>query len=693
MERAKLDDAANAAYWKTYGAAPKAYVTLAAGRRMLGTHFGSAMTARFPAETGAEAIRAALRHADPRELGLVVRPVRREALQAAEQAMDFRGLFVGMACVLVVSALILTGLLASLGVGYRRDEVGVLRAAGFGPRRIAWLWLAEALVPLAAGAVAGVAGGVGGARLLVWALNRFWSGAVGAVQIPFTVDVQACVVAGAMSLGLALLAVRWGVRRAVRVQIRDLLGGEAEVDSLDVGRGWRNRNLGVGLVALVLAMALLSASGRVSSAEASEIFFGAGLLFMVALLCFARLVIHGVARPGGDRLVAGPVRAGLLNVARHRQRSLLVMILLATGCFLTVGILAMKQDPAADVEPTWSGSGGYGFMVETSIPMPGDKGGEAIRQSLGEDATVLAFRVREGDEAGCLNLNRTTQPRVLGVSPESAAARRAFEHPAAGSGEASVWSLLKRPLDDGTVPALAGDITTVQYGLAGRVGVRDGSVYEFPGEDGRIWRLRLVGVLPVRTGVLQGSLIVDEAVLTRMAPSAPGYGLWLVRSALPEPVVTDRLRGALGRSGGLVTPVRTRLRLLGAVEATYLDMFLVLGGLGVVLGAAGVGLVVLRNAAVRRGELAVLRAVGVPSRTVLMYLVAEYVYVLVAGLVAGVVPALLAVQPAMRNLGQAMPVGVMALLIGAMFASGLVGMLAAVIAASRMRLLEALRGE
>jgi hypothetical protein len=78
---------------------------------------------------------------------------------------------------------------------------------------------------------------------------------------------------------------------------------------------------------------------------------------------------------------------------------------------------------------------------------------------------------------------------------------------------------------------------------------------------------------------------------------------------------------------------------------------------------------------------------------VLMYLVAEYVYVLVAGLVAGVVPALLAVQPAMRNMGQAMPVGVMALLIGAMFASGLVGMLAAVIAASRMRLLEALRGE
>ena len=154
-----------------------------------------------------------------------------------------------------------------------------------------------------------------------------------------------------------------------------------------------------------------------------------------------------------------------------------------------------------------------------------------------------------------------------------------------------------------------------------------------------------------------------------------------------------RFRAGLGRYGGTVAPVRDRLRLLGAVESTYLDMFLVLGGLGLALGAVGVGLVVLRNAAARRGELAVLRAVGVPSRKVLAYLAAEYVYVVLAGLVAGAVPALLAVRPAMNNLGQQMPVGAMTWLIAAMFASGLLGTLAAVIAASRMRLMEALRGE
>ncbi|MEI8243814.1 MAG: ABC transporter permease [bacterium] len=689
MDKEKLNDPDNEAYWKAYGPTPKAFVTLAAGRLMLGTHFGSAMTARFAPETAQNVIMAALRQADPQALGLLARPLRQEALQAAGQAMDFRQLFVGMAFVLMVSALLLTGLLASLGVAHRREEVGVLRAAGFLPRQVAALWLAESLPPLVAGVVAGVAAGLGGAWLLVWALNRFWSRAVASAQIPFTAGVEACAAAGAVSLLLSLLAVHGGVRRALRVQVRDLLGDRTEEAPGGVGRRWLVGNFAVGMGAAVAAIVLLALFGRASGAAASGTFFGAGLLLMISLLCFARLLAHFVGGAAGCP-ATGPVRAGLRNVARHRGRSLLVMVLLATGCFLTVGTLSMKQDPAANLRQSGSGSGGFDAMVELSIPLPGDQADEAIRQALDAGATVLPFRAREGDEAGCLNLNRAVQPRLLGVSPEAAAAVRAFDRPGSG---ASVWSLLQQPMPDNTIPVLAGDLTTVEYGLQATVGLREGSVYEYAGEDGVVWRLRVVGALPVRTGVLQGSLLVDESVFTRLAPSSPGHGIWLVRSSLPEAAVSGRLRRALGRSGAIVTPTRERLRLLGAVESTYLDMFLILGGLGVVLGAAGVGLVVLRHAAARRGELALLRAVGLPPRTVLGYLMAEHVYVLLAGLAAGVVPALVAVQPAMRSLGQEMPVGAMAAMIFAMVAAGLLGTLAAVRAASRRQLLDALRGD
>ena len=329
-------------------------------------------------------------------------------------------------------------------------------------------------------------------------------------------------------------------------------------------------------------------------------------------------------------------------------------------------------------------------MVEISIPLPGDKGSEAIGKALGPDASMLSFRVHEGDEAGCLNLNHAQQPRLLGVSPEAAMALRAFDQPGA---DESTWALLQHPMPDNTMPVLAGDLTTVEYGLQATVGLRDGTVYEYTGEDGMVWRLRVVGALPVRTGILQGSLLVDEALFTRMYPSAPGHSLWLVKSGFTDVDVGARLRHALGRNGAIVTPTHERLRLLGAVESTYLDMFLVLGGLGVVLGAAGVGLVVLRNAATRRSELAVLRAVGVPTRKVLLYLMVEHLYVLLAGLTAGVVPALVAVQPAMRNLGQAMPVLAMVAVIAAMVAAGVLGTLAAVLVAARMQIVDAMRGE
>jgi hypothetical protein len=419
------------------------------------------------------------------------------------------------------------------------------------------------------------------------------------------------------------------------------------------------------------------------------------LLLMVALLCLAQGGL--LLMDTGRRPVAGPVLAGVLNGARYRQRGMLVMILLASGCFLTVGVLSMQQDPTADIEQTGSGSGGFGLLVETSLPIPADKADAALRKALDSEAAWLALRVREGDDASCLNLNRAVQPRLLGVDPEEAERLQAFERSGGTTGGktpvASIWRSLRGAAGDGTIPVLAGDLTTVEYGLHAKASVKDGTVYKYTGEDGKLWRLRVVGALPVRSGVLQGSLIMDRSALAAMYPSVPGDGLWLVRNRLPEGEASDRLRRALGWYGGIVTPARERLRVLGQVESTYLEMFLVLGGLGVVLGAAGVGLVVLRNAEARRGELAVLRAVGVPPRLLFRYLLAEYGYLLLGGLAAGVLPALVAVQPVMRQLGQEMPVGTMALLIGAMVFSGVVGICGAVLAASRMSMIEALHGE
>ena len=58
---------------------------------------------------------------------------------------------------------------------------------------------------------------------------------------------------------------------------------------------------------------------------------------------------------------------------------------------------------------------------------------------------------------------------------------------------------------------------------------------------------------------------------------------------------------ALQDVGLELTPATQRLAAFNAVQNTYLNTFQVLGGLGLLLGSAGLGVVVLRNVLERRG--------------------------------------------------------------------------------------------
>ena len=68
------------------------------------------------------------------------------------------------------------------------------------------------------------------------------------------------------------------------------------------------------------------------------------------------------------------------------------------------------------------------------------------------------------------------------------------------------------------------------------------------------------------------------------------------------------------------------------MENTYLSTFQSLGGLGLILGTIGLAAVLLRNVLERRGEMALLRAVGYRRQTLAMMLVAEHLLLMVSGL-------------------------------------------------------------
>ena len=379
-----------------------------------------------------------------------------------------------------------------------------------------------------------------------------------------------------------------------------------------------------------------------------------------------------------------------------------MVILLAAGTFLTVGILSMKHDPAAGCERPSSGSGGFASIVTSVTATDRERGLELARRVSGGKG-VVPVRVREGDEAGCLNMSQPQTPRMLGLDARAMARARAFEPEDAGG----IWTRIESPLEDGTIPALAADQTMLQYSLKAKAGMKDGTVLNYAGADGTVWRVRIVGTLPVRCGILQGALIVDERPFVRMFPEE-GYRMWLSDDApYLLRAAQDKRGGSRGRSpsmgkaqpgegreagarlrhpepGVTVETVEARLRLLGSVESAYLDLFLVLGGLGVVLGVAGIALVILRGVEERRGELALLSAVGLSRQTVLRLLASEYGIQVLAGLLVGIVPALVAIQPAARALQGALPWQAMAGILAAMFGSAvLCVMLAARVASHR----------
>ena len=112
-----------------------------------------------------------------------------------------------------------------------------------------------------------------------------------------------------------------------------------------------------------------------------------------------------------------------------------------------------------------------------------------------------------------------------------------------------------------------------------------------------------------------------------------------------------------------------------------------------ILGSLGLGVVVLRNIWERRGELALLRAVGFQPKALRRMVLAEHAALLVLGLLIGIIAALIAVLPALLSPGAEIPYRSLGGTLIAVFASGLIWTWLATLTAMRGDLLRALRND
>jgi len=685
------------AYWDNYRGTPKAFVTLAAGQAMWANPYGDLTAIRFPADAaGQNTLDEDLRElVDPASMGLFITPVRDIGTRAMSGGTDLGQLFLGLSMFLIASGILLTCLLFVFTVESRRVQTGMLLAIGFPARRILRLYLLEGSLVALLGALGGTGLGLVYTRLLIFGLSTAWQGAVAGTAIHYSASMQSLGLGLIAGFLIALLAMIWTLHRQMSDSAHSLLSGSESSSGLRpriIRRRWVGWTLSI--LSLTGAFLLIMISHSLDSGAMAGAFFGAGALLLVTVMTWIGMALRW---PGAQphRPLHSLLSLALRNSSHRWGRSMTVVAMLACGVFMVVAVSANRKDPGEAVDKRTSGTGGFTLYAESSVPVVQDLDSDAGRSNWGLEAELLnetrfvQMRVRDGDDASCLNLNRAQEPRILGVRANALAERGAFlfRQVQQTDDPERPWDLLKQDPGEGVIPAV-GDYPTVFWGLGKTVG--DEMVYL--NRKGEEVRLRIVGM--ITSSILQGNLIISEEAMERYFPEVEGYRAWMIDApSNSQEQVSGHLTRRLADAGLSVETAADRLAAFSRMENTYLSIFLVLGGLGLVLGCAGLGLIVVRNMLERQGELAMLRAVGFSKRALVKMVCLEHISLLGAGLLAGLFCALIAVVPTLRAASGQLPFGLLAILMAMIGLSGVLWVVIAAGFALRGAILTPLRNE
>jgi putative ABC transport system permease protein len=570
-----------------------------------------------------------------------------------------------------VSALLLVSLFFKLGVEQRYREAGLLRSLGFDVNRIGKLFLKEGAILAALGAVGGMLLAAAYAGLILYGLRTWWVDAVGTRLLELHAS-PTSLIGGALAGWITALVVIWRSVRLLREPSpRALLHGGVVEERASVSRRGVLLSLGCGVLGLSLLGA--SAAGLIPAAGG---FFGAGMLLLIAILLHSKVwLMHGVTQP--DTIW----RLGIRNATYRPGRSVVSMALIAFATFLVIALSAFRQDGIVADEKL-AGAAGFPLVGESVLPVIYSPNTPDGRQELGfpsdaealfKDARVVPLRLRQGDDASCLNLYQPRNPRVLGVPDEVL-----FQLPlskeklAPGRGEYGAFV----------------DANSLQYVLHKKVG----DVIVLERDSGKPTTLRIIGTLS--NSIFQSELVIREADFLKAFPEQQGFRAFLIDApAAKRQQITALMEDRLKDYGLDLTSSAEKLAAYHRVENAYLSTFQALGGLGLLLGTVGLAAVLLRNVLERRKELALLRAVGYQPSHLARMVLAENVLLLAGGLVVGTLCAALAIAPAVAERGGHLPLLSMA---GLLLAVGLTGLLASILAvraALRSPLLSALRAE
>ena len=657
-------------YWDDYGGTPKAWISLIRAQELWGNNFGHLTTIRFALNIYNKELieNKILDQITPEDLNMVIQPVREEGLEASSHGVDFGQLFIGLSFFVIAAALILTGLLFIFALEKRSTETALYMTMGYRPVIIKLIYLGEFLMVAIPGILIGIFGGVGYNRLIMAALNSYWLDIVGTSDLVAMIKPATLFVGGFASFILIFISIII-VLKYKSLQSIVTLKQHPAYHTFQKVRIKLWCTVITLLSAGILYLLLTTDPGR--GKQAYMPFFGGGtLLLALGMVLFYIIFYHYIKNKKGP--LSNLLQFTLINVTRNIRQSLTVVMILAIGVFLVIAVGANRHGTLSNADKPSSGTGGFRYWMQTTMPVLKDINSPQGMDLLGLDPRaadsmqILSMRLLNKDDASCLNLNRVQQPAILGLDPAVLDSLHAFTFIKLDNNvdRTHPWKALDIQYDGEIIPAIM-DETVLVWGIAKAVG--DTIFYQ--NERGE--RLGLKVVASLANSVFQGHVIIAQNNFTDQFPSVGGHSVFLINSpASMDKEIETHIPRFLQDYGVELMPTFERLALFNQIENTYLSIFLVLGGLALLLSSAGLGIIALRNILERQHEFALLQALGYPRKYILRLVVLEHFILLLIGTVIGALSAIFAMLPVLSTPGSQVPYFTMFLIILGLLLSG-----------------------
>jgi putative ABC transport system permease protein len=612
------------AYWNEFRGTPKAYISLAAGQQLWQNRFGNLTTIIFSNRSKDEIEPAVTAAVDPARLGFRINAVKEEGLAAARGGVDFGQLFAGLGMFVIISGMLLTVLLLQFTLQKRTSQIQLFASLGFSKTLIHKILLGEAFVIVSLGAFAGLLLSVIYTRWVFEGLNKIWFDIVRTETLQIYYSPLHLIAGFMISVLLGMLVVWAGSRKI----IQNTLQNSAKTLKQKKSRTIIWFSLANIFTILFIGVALYAAFVN------ADMLFLAGILLLGAMLLWIRYGLIWFLKPGMKLSVN---LLSLKNLTRNPVRSFTIITLLAVGSFSVVLTAANRKDINIDLDRK-GGTGGFTLMAQTTVPVLHNLALDEVREenNLPQHLHIVPFMAAHDDDASCHNLNRVANPRVLAVNPGLLEGRFSFaaSHPLLD--KTNPWLSLERE-DDYIIPAIA-DQSVIQWGLGKKVG----DTLFYLNEKGNQIRLLLIGGL--ENSVLQGNVVISQKHFLRHFP-AGGAELFLIESQDDLNAVIEQLNFNFREYGWESETTQSRLASFNSVENTYLQIFFLMGSLGMLLGTIGLAVLIARGMTERRDETLMLRALGYSNGIILRLYFTEYTSLLMAGMIAGIIPALVATLP------------------------------------------------